>query len=120
MEAVMQRIAELALVESQSASMISSTMYVLLRVASARMNSYKFSSYCLGGARETETNEKSFPRIQLMLPDLSDLAQRCIKRTLYQIAECLPKPSVPMGMALIRARKPPPKTFCAFLTLRKQ
>ncbi|KAE8992054.1 hypothetical protein PF010_g18880 [Phytophthora fragariae] len=100
--------------------MISSTMYVLLRVASARMNSYKFSSYCLGGARETETNEKSFPRIQLMLPDLSDLAQRCIKRTLYQIAECLPKPSVPMGMALIRARKPPPKTFCAFLTLRKQ
>ncbi|KAE8971056.1 hypothetical protein PR001_g26777 [Phytophthora rubi] len=81
--------------------MISSTMYVLLRVASARMNSYKFSSYCRGGARDTETNEKNFPRIQLMLPDLSDLAQRYIKRTLYQIAERLPKPSVPMGMAFL-------------------
>ncbi|KAE8876541.1 hypothetical protein PF005_g7009 [Phytophthora fragariae] len=81
--------------------MISSTMYVLLRVAFARMNSYKFSSYCLGGARDTETNEKNFPRIQLMLPDLSGLVQRCIKRTLYQIAERLPKPSVPMGMALL-------------------
>ncbi|KAE9110927.1 hypothetical protein PF010_g10998 [Phytophthora fragariae] len=101
MEAVMQRVAELALVESQHASMISSTMYVLLRVAFARMNSYKFSSYCLGGARDTETNEKNFPRIQLMLPDLSGLVQRCIKRTLYQIAERLPKPSVPMGMALL-------------------
>ncbi|KAE8969043.1 hypothetical protein PR003_g28243 [Phytophthora rubi] len=67
--------------------MISPSMYVLLRVASARMNSFKFSSYCLGGAQDTETNEKNFPHIQLMMTDLFDLAQRCIKRTLHQIAE---------------------------------
>ncbi|KAE9246389.1 hypothetical protein PF004_g4832 [Phytophthora fragariae] len=42
MEAIMQIVAELALVESQSDTMMSSTMYVLLRVASERMNSYKF------------------------------------------------------------------------------
>uniref|UniRef100_H3GMY1 Uncharacterized protein n=1 Tax=Phytophthora ramorum TaxID=164328 RepID=H3GMY1_PHYRM len=101
MEAVMQRIAELALVESQSATMLSSTMYVLLRVASARMNSFKFSSYCLNGARDTDTNEMNFPRAPVTLPDLSQLTQRCIKRTLHQIAERLPLPSVPMGMALL-------------------
>ncbi|EGZ24662.1 hypothetical protein PHYSODRAFT_325756 [Phytophthora sojae] len=68
MEAIMH-VAELALVEAQSASMLSSTMYVLLCVASARMNSYK------------------------------TLAQRCITRTLHQIAERLPQPSVPMAEA---------------------
>ncbi|KAL3666680.1 hypothetical protein V7S43_008309 [Phytophthora oleae] len=37
LEAVLHRIAELALVESQSATILPSTMYVLLRVASARV-----------------------------------------------------------------------------------
>ncbi|POM72698.1 Hypothetical protein PHPALM_10550, partial [Phytophthora palmivora] len=62
MEAVMQCVAELALVEAQSPTMLSSTMYLLLRVAPARMNSYKFSAYRLNCARDTDTNEKNFPR----------------------------------------------------------
>ncbi|KAJ8571528.1 hypothetical protein ON010_g5306 [Phytophthora cinnamomi] len=81
--------------------MLSSTMYVLLRVASARMNSYKFATYCLHGPRDTDTNERNFSRVELKLTDLSDLAHRCIKRTLHQIAERFPKPSVPVGMALL-------------------
>ncbi|KAL3667593.1 hypothetical protein V7S43_007147 [Phytophthora oleae] len=101
LEAVVQRIADLALVESQSATMLSSTMYILLWVASARMNSYKFSAFSLHGTRNTDTNEKMFARRQITLPDLSVLAQRCIKRTLHQIAFRLPQPGVPMGMALL-------------------
>ncbi|POM59318.1 hypothetical protein PHPALM_31970 [Phytophthora palmivora] len=99
MEVVMQRIADLALVESQSATMISSTMYVLLRVTSARMNSYRFSAYSLKGTRTADTNEKNFPRFPLTLPDLCDLAQRCIMRTLHQIASRLPEPSVAIEAA---------------------
>ncbi|GMF80514.1 unnamed protein product [Phytophthora fragariaefolia] len=103
MEAIMQRVAELALVESQSDTML----------ASARMNSYKFSSYCLNGPRDPETNEKNFPRTQMKLNHLSELGQRCIKRTLHQIAERLLKPSVPMAMALLLGprTKPAAKTF---------
>ncbi|KAE9354154.1 hypothetical protein PF008_g4669 [Phytophthora fragariae] len=37
----------------------------------------------------------------MKLTHLSELGQRCIKRTLHQIAERLPKPSVPMVMALL-------------------
>jgi len=101
LEAVMQRVADLALVESQSAAIISSTMYVFLRVASAQMNSYTFAAYCLNGVRDEDTNEKNFPRVQLTRLDMSELAERCIMRTLHQIASRFPEPSVLMGMALL-------------------
>lgn len=65
------------------------------------MNSYKCSLYCLKGPRDADTNGRTFARGQLVLPDLSPLAQRCIKRTVHQFAERLPKPSVPLAMVLL-------------------
>ncbi|KAL3663555.1 hypothetical protein V7S43_011442 [Phytophthora oleae] len=61
----------------------------------------QFFGISLHGTRNADTNEKSFARRQITLPDLSVLAQRCIKRTLHQIAFRLPQPGVPMGMALL-------------------
>ncbi|ETP39595.1 hypothetical protein F442_12937, partial [Phytophthora nicotianae P10297] len=101
LEAVVCRVAELALVESQSATMRSSTMYVLVRVASTRMNSYKFLAYNLNGTRSVDTNEKNFPRVELKLTDLSELAQRCIKQTLHQIRDRIEKPSTTVAMSLL-------------------
>ncbi|KAG1708730.1 hypothetical protein DVH05_022355 [Phytophthora capsici] len=101
LEAIIYRVAELALVESQSATMLSSTMYVLLRVASTRMNSYKFLAYNLNGARNGDTNEKNFPRVELKLTEMTELAQRCIKRTLHQIRERIEKPSTAVAMSLL-------------------
>ncbi|KAL3674049.1 hypothetical protein V7S43_000001 [Phytophthora oleae] len=79
LEAVVQQITDLALVESQSTTMLSSTMYVLLRVAATRMSPYKFTATSLHGTRNADTNEKNFSRCQLTLPDLCDLAERCNK-----------------------------------------
>ncbi|KAL3663365.1 hypothetical protein V7S43_011771 [Phytophthora oleae] len=101
MEAITQRVASLALVESQSGSMLSSTMYVLLRIASARMTSYKFAAYKLDGYRDEDTNERTLSRQELQFDQLSDLAHRCIKRTLHLIAVQLPTPSIQMGVALL-------------------
>jgi len=101
MEALLERVADLALVESQASTILPSTLYVLLRVASTKMNSYKFSTYCLDGPRDPTTNEKNFPRVQLTKIDLAELTHRCIARTLHQTAERLPKPSYQMGMALL-------------------
>jgi hypothetical protein len=101
LEAIMQRLAELALVKSQSGSTLSSTMYILLRIAYTRMNTYKFFDYCLDGVRDGNTNEKKFPQVQLLMTNLSDLAHRCIERTRHQIIQWLPRPSIDMGMALL-------------------
>ncbi|ETM41676.1 hypothetical protein L914_12568 [Phytophthora nicotianae] len=113
LEAVVCRVAELALVESQSATMRSSTMYALLRVASTRMNSYKFLAYNLNGTRSVDTNEKNFPRVELKLTDLSELAQRCIKQTLHQIRDRIEKPSTTVAMSLLLdpRTRPSAKTF---------
>jgi hypothetical protein len=67
MEAIVHRLAEIALVESQAANMLSSTMYVLLRVAHIRMNSFKFTAYQLDGPRDEDTNETNFPRVERSL-----------------------------------------------------
>ncbi|KAG3111459.1 hypothetical protein PI125_g9092 [Phytophthora idaei] len=101
MEAIVQRVAELALVESQAANTLSPTLYILLRVASTRINSYKFSAYQLNSPRDKATTDKTFPRVELLYCDISDLGHRCIARTEHQIAFTLPKPSVQMGMALL-------------------
>ncbi|KAG4238273.1 hypothetical protein PC116_g13685 [Phytophthora cactorum] len=45
----------LALVESQAANTLSPTLYILLRVASTRINSYKFSAYQLNSPRDEAT-----------------------------------------------------------------
>ncbi|ETK83623.1 hypothetical protein L915_11233, partial [Phytophthora nicotianae] len=116
LEAVLYRVAELAPVESQSATVLSSTMFVLLRVASNRMNSYKFSACAIDGARDMDTNENNFPRVEIKLTDLSELAQRCIKRTFHQILERLEKPSTTMAMSLTLdpRTRPSAKNFSEF------
>ncbi|KAJ8574493.1 hypothetical protein ON010_g4721 [Phytophthora cinnamomi] len=94
MEAIMHRVAELVLVESQAANTLSSTMFVLLRVASARMNTYTFAAYQLNSLRYKDTNEKNFPCIELQFDKISELGHPCITRTLPQIATRLPRPLV--------------------------
>ncbi|KAG1711378.1 hypothetical protein DVH05_008632 [Phytophthora capsici] len=101
MEAIVNRLAQLALVESQAANILSSTMYALLRVAAARIKSYKFQAYQLDAPRDEDTNESNFRRIELTYTNISQLGRRCIARTLHQIAQRLPAPSVPIGMALL-------------------
>ncbi|OWZ01430.1 hypothetical protein PHMEG_00027181 [Phytophthora megakarya] len=101
LEAILHRVSELALVESQTANMLSSTMYVFLRVASVRLSSYKYTAFQLDGLRDEDTNEKNFARVEMKFEQISDLGYRCISRTLSQIAKRLPRPSVEMGMALL-------------------
>ncbi|GMF49473.1 unnamed protein product [Phytophthora lilii] len=108
MEAIVHRVAELALVESQAANMLSSTLYVVLRVASARMNSYQRAADQLNCPRDEDTYEVNFPRVELTFSNISDLGHRCITRTLHQIAKRLPKPSTSMGVALQLTPPPPP------------
>ncbi|OWZ14566.1 hypothetical protein PHMEG_00011940 [Phytophthora megakarya] len=98
-EAIVHRIADLILVESQTANMLSSTMDVLLRVASARKNSYNFFAYQLHvlGPRDEDTNENNFSRVELLFKDVSDLGHR----TLHHIARRLPNPSVPTALTLV-------------------
>ncbi|KAG2825271.1 hypothetical protein PC112_g9768 [Phytophthora cactorum] len=64
----------LALVESQAANTLSPTLYILLRVASTRINSYKFSAYQLNSPRDEATTGPN-PKLLSRSPNHSHTAK---------------------------------------------
>ncbi|KAG2944697.1 hypothetical protein PC115_g140 [Phytophthora cactorum] len=87
MEAIVCSIADLARVEVQRKELVSSKLIVLLKFASDRLNSSKFSVYDLDAPRTPTTTVGSIQRDAVAAEDLGPLARTCLARMIGQVEQ---------------------------------
>ncbi|KAG3067923.1 hypothetical protein PI125_g23537 [Phytophthora idaei] len=87
MEAIVCSIADLARVEVQRKELVSSELIVLLKFASDRLNSSKFSVCDLDAPRTPTTTVGSFQRDAVAAEDLGPLARTCLARMIGQVEQ---------------------------------
>jgi hypothetical protein len=91
MEAVSHFIADLALVEVQSADLVSSYMVVFRRLAENKLKSFKFDAMAVEAPQSRDGNEASHRRVVRTLDQFSEAGKTCLKRTLLQLQARFPK-----------------------------
>ncbi|KUF95930.1 Cysteine synthase [Phytophthora nicotianae] len=91
MEAATLYIANLALVESQSESLVSSYMVVFRRLAEKRLKSFKFQMMVIEAPKAKDENETTHRRVERTLDQFSEQGKICLRRTLLQLQARFPK-----------------------------
>ncbi|KAG2769019.1 hypothetical protein PC116_g8669 [Phytophthora cactorum] len=85
MEATTNFISNLALVEMQSKTLVSSYMVVFRRLADNKRNAFKFEAMAIGAPGAKDANEASPRRVVRTRDQFSDAGEIFLRRTLLQL-----------------------------------
>ncbi|KAF1778083.1 hypothetical protein GQ600_12387 [Phytophthora cactorum] len=85
MEATTNFISNLALVEMQSKTLVSSYMVVFRRLADNKRNAFKFEAMAIGAPGAKDANEASPRRVVRTRDQFSDAGEIFLRKTLLQL-----------------------------------